>query len=174
MLALIGLARLDAGDPAPGPVDGEARLEQQVPVGPVPDLRPEHGGGGRLARAGQQALKRVRRRLAVVVEQPYPLGPLVPGPTNRGDVGVRGPVAQRLGDRDTVAGGAFHAEHGRAAERLREHRAAAVPAAGVDGDHALYRPGLVRYRLRDARKPRGTVMGNDHRGNNVLAVRAVW
>ncbi len=174
VLALIGLAGFDAGDPAARPVDGQARLEQQVPVGPVADLRAEHRGGGRLPRTGQQLLERVGRGLAVVVEQPHPLGPLVPGPARRQDVGIRGTVAQCLGDGDAVTGAALHPEHRRAAERLREHRAAAVPAAGVDGDNPLYRPALVRYRLRDMRQPRGTVMGDDHRGNNVLAVRAVW
>ena len=80
VLALIGLARLNAGDPAAGPVDGQARLEQHLAVGPVADLRPEHRGGGRLRRPGQQAFERVRGRLAVVVQQPHPLGPLLPRP----------------------------------------------------------------------------------------------
>ena len=52
----------------------------------------------------------------------------------RRQVGVGGPVVQRLGDRGAVSGAALHAKHRWAAERLREHGAAAVGAAGVDDD----------------------------------------
>ena len=174
VLALVDLAWLDAGDPAACPVDRRAGLEQDIPVGPVHDLRAEHRRRGCLPRPGKQLLQRIRGRLAVVVQQPDPLGAVFPGRARQRDVRVRGPVAQRLGDGDAISRAAFHAEHGRAAERLGEHRAAAVGAAGVDGHHPLHGPGLLRHGIHDTRKPRGAVMGDNHRGNDVWAVRAVW
>ena len=76
MLALVHLAGLHAGDPAAGPVDGDPGLEQHPAVGPVHDLRAEHRGRARLSRAAQQLLQGVRGGLAVVVQQPDPLGPV--------------------------------------------------------------------------------------------------
>jgi len=174
VLPLVDLTGLDAGDPPPGAVDGGAGFEQDVPVRPVHDLRAEHRRLRCLTRPGEQPLQRIRSRLAVIVQQPDPLRAVVTRRARQRHVGVRGPVAQGLGDGDAVPRGAVHAEHGRTAERLGQHRAAAVGTARVNGHHALHRPGLLRERVHDTRQPRGSVVGDDHRGNNVWAVRAVW
>ena len=172
VLALVHLARLDVGDPAARGVDGHAGLEQHPAVRPVHHLGPEHGRATRLGRAAQQLLQRVGLRLAVVVQQPDPLGALAGRQAGRaGHVGVGRPVPQRLRHRRAVPGPPVHAEHDRAAEQFGEHGAAAIPAPGVHRDYPLYRPGLAEQRLGDARQPRGTIMGDDHRGNDVLAVR---
>ncbi len=172
MLALVHLAGFDAGDPAPGPVDGDPRLEQHPAVGPVHHLRSEHRRRARFSRAAQQLLQGVRRGLAVVMQQPDPLGPLTGSqPSRPGDVGVGRPVPERVRDGRAVAGLAVHPEHHRAAQQLGEHGAAAVPAAGVHGDDPLHRPGLAEQRLRDMRQPRGAVVSDDHRGYDVLALR---
>jgi hypothetical protein len=73
VLALVDLARLDAGQPAPGPVHREPGLAQHPPVVEIPELRAEDGD--RLAAVGhpEHLLKRVRLRLAVIVQQPDPL-----------------------------------------------------------------------------------------------------
>ena len=144
VLALVDLTRLDAGDPPSGGVDGDPGFEQHPAVGPVHHLGPEHGRRAGLGRPAQQLLQGVRRGLAVVVQQPHPLGALtLRQPGGPGNVGVGGPVPQRLADRVAVAGPAIHAEHHRTAQQFGEHGAAAVPAAGVHRDHSLYRPGLA-------------------------------
>ena len=79
MLALVDLARLDAGDPAARGVDGDPGLEDHLAVRPVPDLRAEHRGGPGLGGPAQQLLEGVGSGLAVVVQQPYPLHPLPAG-----------------------------------------------------------------------------------------------
>ena len=147
-------------------------LEQHPPVGPVHHLGPEDRRRARLGRTAQQLLQGVRGGLAVVVQQPDPLGPLARRQPGRpGDVGVGRPVPQRVRDGRAVAGPAVHAEHHRAAQQLGEHRPAAVPAAGVHGHDPLHRPGLAEQRLGDTRQPRGAVVSDDHRGNDVLALR---
>ena len=172
VLALVHLTRLDVGDPAACRVDGHARLEQHPAVRPVHHLGAEHGRAARLSRAAQQLLQRVAVRLAVVVQQPDPLGALAGRQPGRpGHVGVGRPVPQRLGHRGTVARPPVHAEHDRAAEQLGQHGSAAIPAPGVYRDYPLYWPGLAEQRLRDAWQPRGTIVGDDHRGNDVLALR---
>ena len=172
MLALVHLAGFDAGDPAPGPVDGDPGLEQHPAVRPVHHLRPEHRRRARLSRAAQQLLQGVRSGLAVVVQQPDPLGPLTRGqPGRAGDVGVGRPVPERVRDGRAVSGLAVHPEHDRAAQQLGEHGPAAVPAAGIHGDNPLHRPGLAEQRLRDMRQPRGAIVSDDDRGDDVLALR---
>ena len=185
VLALVHLAWLDAGDPAPCPVDGGTCLQQDLAVGPVHEpreerdsdhqrLAPAHRRRRCLPRPGQQLLKRIRGWLTVVVQQPDPLGAVFPGGARQRHVGVGRPVAQRLGDRGSIPRAAFHAEHRRPAERLGEHRSAAIGAAGVHGHDPLHRPGLLRHGIHDTRKPRGAVVGDNHHGDDVWAVRAVW
>ena len=174
VLPLVDLARLDPGDPAPGAVDADPGLEQDVPVGPVHDLGAEHRHGRHLVGAEEQLLQRVRFRLAVVVEQPHPLRPLGRGSRRRRQMGGGGPVPQRLVDRGRVAGAAVHAEHGGTAQRLGQHGPAAVPAAGVDANHALHGPGLVHQGLGHTRNPRGAIVGDDDRGDDVLVLRVSW
>ena len=172
VLALVHLAGLHAGDPPPGRVDGDPGLEQHPAVGPVHHLRPEHRRRARLGRAAQQLLQGVRGGLGVVVQQPDPLGPVARRqPGRAGDVGVGGPVTQRVRDGRAVAGPAVHAEHHRASQQLSQHGPAAVPAAGIHGDDPLHRPGLAQQRFGDTRQPRGAIVGDDHRGDDVLALR---
>jgi hypothetical protein len=173
VLPLVHLARLDPGDPAAGAVDADPGFEQDVPVRPVHDLGAEHRGGRPLVRGGEQLLQRVWFGLAVVVEQPHPLGPLARRPGRRGQVGGGGPVPQGLVDGGRVAGAAVHAEHGAAAEGLGEHGPAAVPAAGVDADHPLDGPGLVHQGFGGARNPRGSIVSDDDRGDDVLRLRVI-
>src|SRR5215470_1276887 len=73
----------------------------------------------------------------------------------------------------TVARVAIHAEHGGAAQRPGEHRPAAVPAAGIDADHTLHGPGLVHQGFGGARNPRGPIMGDDDRGDDVLGLQVI-
>ena len=172
VLALVHLAGLHAGDPPPGAVDRDTGLEQYPLVGPVHDLGAEHRRRARLSRPAQELLQGVRGGLAVVVQQPDPLGPVAGRQPGRPrDVGVGRPVPQRVRDGRAVAGPAVHAEHHRAAQQLGEHGPAAVPAAGVDRHDPLHRPGLAEQRLGDTRQPRGAIVSDDHRGNDVLALR---
>ena len=57
-----------------GPVGGDARLADHAPVGQVLELRAEDRGRPAAAGPGEQLLQGVGRRLAVVVQQPDPLG----------------------------------------------------------------------------------------------------
>ena len=75
VLALVDLAGIDARDPAARPVDGDTHFAQRPPVLAVEHLGPEHHDRAVLARRPQQPLKRLRGRLAVVVQQPDPLNP---------------------------------------------------------------------------------------------------
>ena len=171
VLALVHFARLDAGDPAASRVNGDPGLEDHLPVGPVPDLGAEHRCIPGLGRAPEQLLQGVGRRLAVIVQQPHPLHALRrrAGPPDRErSRSPRGAAARA--DRGAVAGTPLHAEDDRLAQQAGEDGAAAIPAAGVDGDDALHRPGLIEQRLDDARQPRGTVMRDDHRRDDVLRI----
>ena len=67
VLALVDLARLDPGEPPPGPVGGDARLTDHAPVGQVLELRAEDRGRPAAAGPGEQLLQGVGSRLAVVV-----------------------------------------------------------------------------------------------------------
>ena len=73
VLSLIDLTRLHASDPAACGVDGQAGLDDNVPVRPVPQFRPEHCGSRRLGGTAQELLERVGGGLAVIVQQPEPL-----------------------------------------------------------------------------------------------------
>ena len=144
VLALVYFARLDAGDPASGRVDGHPRLEDDLVVSPVPDLGTEHSGRPGFDGSAEQLLQGVVRWLGVVVQQPHPLD--VPGclrSCGARDIYVGRTVLQCACDGGAVARGPVHAKHDRLAEQTREDRTAAVPAAGVDRDYALYRPALL-------------------------------
>ena len=174
VLALVHLAGLDAGDPAADRVDGYPGLQDHLPVGPVHDLRAEHGGRLDLGRAAEQLLQRVRGRLAVVVQQPDPLGPLrVRDPGRAGHRHVRRTVLQCAGYRCRVAGAALHAEHDRLAELAGQHGAAPVLAAGVDRDNPLNRAGLAEQGTDDMRQPGGAIVRDDYRCDDMLRVRIV-
>ncbi len=172
MLALVGLAWLDPGDPPGGRVQGDPGLEYDIAAGPVPELRAEHGGCVCFGHPAQELLERVRCGLAVVVQQPDPFRPVrLRGAGSAGHGGVRGPVRQCLGHGRAVAGRPVHAENGRLAELRRQHRAATVPAPGVDGDDALDRTGLVEQRIGDVRQPVSAVVGDDDGSHDVLRIR---
>ena len=79
VLALVDLARVDAGDAAARAVDGDAHLADGPPVLAVEHLGPEHHHGAVPARRPQQLLERVGCGLAVVVQQPDPLDPVDAG-----------------------------------------------------------------------------------------------
>ena len=79
MLALVHLARLNAGDASADRVDRDTGLHDDVPVSPVHQLRPEHRGGPRLGCPAEELLECIRRWLAVVMQEPEPLR-LVPRP----------------------------------------------------------------------------------------------
>ncbi len=72
-LALVLLAAVQAGPTAAGAGDADADLEQLAPVVPGADLGTDDGGGRRGLGDLEQLAQRVRRGLAVVVEQPEPL-----------------------------------------------------------------------------------------------------
>src|ERR1019366_3932773 len=73
VLALVHFPGLDPGDAAAGHVDRYAGLQDDLAVGPVHDLRAEHGGRPRLGSTTEQLRKRIRGWLAIVVQQPDPL-----------------------------------------------------------------------------------------------------
>src|SRR6516162_1722997 len=73
VLALVDLARLDPGEPPPGPVGRDARLAYHAPVGQVLQLRAEDGRQPAAAGPGEQLLEGVGGGLAVVVQEPDPL-----------------------------------------------------------------------------------------------------
>jgi hypothetical protein len=174
VLPLVGLTRLNAGDATAGRVDGNPGLKNDVAVGPVHHLGAEDGGGPDLRGAPEQLLERVRGRLAVVVQQPYPFHPLAVRHAGRpGHRRARRPVLQRARHRCGVAGTAVHPEDDRLAELARQHGAAPVPAARVDGDDPLHRPGLAKQRAEDMRQPGGAVVRDDDRGDDVLGIRVV-
>ena len=73
-----------------------------------------------------------------------------------------------------VTGAAVHPEDSAWPELSRQHRAAAIPAAGVHGDDALHGLGLLGQRVHQTRQPRGTVVSDDDRGDHVLGIRVGW
>ena len=73
VLALVVLAPLQASLSAAGAADRDADLEQPSQGGPLPQLGPEHVGGGGDGRDGEQLLERVGAGGAVVVEEPDPV-----------------------------------------------------------------------------------------------------
>ena len=145
VLALVDLPRLDPGQAPPGPVGGDARLPHHAAVGQVHQLRAEDRHRPAAAGHGEQLVEGVEGRLAVVVQQPDPLG-RGPGVTR----GSRRPagrgVLQGAGDGGAVTGVRLHAEDRALAEQLGQHRTAAVLAAGVHPDDALHRTGLLAHR----------------------------
>ena len=166
VLALVDLARLDPGEPPPGPVHGDARLADYAPVGQVLELRAEDRGRPAAAGPGEQLLQRVRGRLAVVVQQPDPLG------TARWAARCAARRAGRralqgTGDGGAVPGVRLHAEDRVLAEQFGQGRPAAVLAAGIHSDHALHRVGLLTYRVDESRQQPRCVMGDDHGGDDV-------
>ena len=135
VLALVDLAWLDAGDPAPGPVDGDPGLEQHVRRSAQSmTFGPSTAADARLGRAAQQLLQRVRGGLAVVVQQPDPLGPLARGQPGRPGTWV---LAARC--RSALATAAPYPvprsmpNTTARPSSLGEHGAAAVAAAGIHG-----------------------------------------
>ena len=82
-------------------------------------------------------------------------------------------MPQRAGDRRAEAGLRLHAEDRVRAEQLGQRRPAAVPAAGIHPDGAIYRLGLLAHRLDEARQQPGTVVGYHHGGDDVTEVRCV-
>ena len=176
VLPLVDLARLDAGDPAPGRVDGLPRLDDHVPVGPVHQLRPEHRRSRGLGGPAQQLLKRIGSGFAVIVQKPEPLD-LISVPAAGLATGHRqacGLVLDRPPHGRRVAGGPVHPEDSGLPEQRRQHRAAAVAAAGIHGDHALHWLGLLVDRFHQMRKPRGAVVRDDHGGHHMLGIRVGW
>ena len=171
VLALVDLARLDPGEPPPGPVGGDARFAHHAPVGQVLQLRAEDGRPA-AAGPGEQLLEGVGGGLAVVVQQPDPLGAAhwaahwaARSPRRAG----RG-VLQRAGDGGAVPGVGFHAEDRVLAEQLGQRRPAPVPAAGVHPDHALHRMGLLTHRVDESRQQPCGVVSDDHGSDDVTGV----
>ncbi len=129
VLALVELTALQPGRPVPGPVGGQADLDEHPRLVPVEGLGPEQAdagaGGAVLEQSGE------RRGLGgdVVVQEPEP------GGRAPGGVGLGG---QRLGDRRAEAGPPRQRQHpvDGAAGGAAQQRRRAVGAAGVDGQHA--------------------------------------
>ncbi len=171
VLALVNLTRLDTGDAAADCVDADPGLQDDLAVGPIHDLRPEHCRGSGLGDTAEQLLKRIGGRFAVVMEQPDPLHALVGRRVGRaGNADVGRAVLQRALNGRRVPGAPVHAEDNRLAEEAGEHSAAAVPAAGVDGHDPLDRPGLLKEGFDDLGQPRGAVVRDDDRRDDVLRV----
>ena len=82
-------------------------------------------------------------------------------------------MPQRAGDRRAETALRFHAEDRVRAEQLGQHRPAAVTAAGIHPDGAIYRMGLLAHRLDEARQQPGTVVGYHHGGDDVTEARSV-
>ena len=175
VLALVHLARLDPGDAPARGVDGDAGLEHHLPVGPVLDLGAEHRSGPRLGGAPEQLLQRVGRWLAVIVQQPHPFHPL---------------PARHAGRARNVA----RSPHGAAGPGRRPWRSRCcapcrtrppgragltAPIRCGPGCRCLPPPpaatGLVcsSSAVDDAWQPRGAVVRDDHRRDDVLRVRIV-
>ena len=165
VLALVDLARLDPGEPPPGPVGGDARLADHAPVGQILELRAEDRGRPAAAGPGEQLLQGVGRRLAVVVQQPDPLGTARCAARWAG-----GRALQGAGDGGAVPGVLLHAEDRVLAEQFGQRRPAAVLAAGVHPDHALHRVGLLAHRVDESRQQPRRVMGDDHGGDDVTGL----
>src|SRR4051794_20465561 len=169
MLALVHLARLEAGLAEPRRVDRDADLDQPAAV-PADDLRADEDGGRRLISAFEQGMERVRLWRAVVVQQPDPL--LRTGRHPGRLRGAREGVETGL---DGVAepGRPRPAEHRGLPERCDEYVDRAVGAAGVDSDHPLRWTRLRCQRRSALRQPRRTVMAHqDSRDGVVREVEA--
>ncbi len=172
VLALVDLPRLHPGEAPPGPVGGDARLADHPPAGQVHQLRAEDRHGPAAAGHHEQLLEGVEGRLAVVVQQPDPLGP-----GRRSVRGLRGPagrgVLQGAADGGAVTSAGVHPEDRVRAEQLGQHRAAAVLAAGVHPDDPLGRIGLLAHRLDQPRQQPGGVVGHHYGGDDVTRGRCV-
>jgi hypothetical protein len=82
-------------------------------------------------------------------------------------------VPQGAGDGGAVTRFRLHPEDRVLAEQLGQRRPASVPAAGVHPDDAVHGMCLLAHRLDERRQQPGTVVGDDHRGNDVTEVRCV-
>jgi hypothetical protein len=67
----------------------------------------------------------------------------------------------------------IHTEDRALAEQFGQHRPAAVLAAGVHPDEALYRMSLLAHRFDEARQQPGGVVGHHYGGDDVARVRCV-
>ena len=152
VLALVDLARLDPAEATPGAVGGDARLAQHAPVGQVLQLRAEDRGRPAAAGHPEHLLEGVGGRLAVIVQQPYPLDRcfLLGAGSRRGT--ARGRVLQRAGHGRAVAGIGFHAEDRVRTQELGQRCPAAVPAARVDPDDARHGMRLLPHPVDESRQ----------------------
>ncbi len=149
VLALVVLAALEARLASSGAGDGDAQLEQPPQRWPLPQLGAEDLGAGVLDRCGEQCLERSRIGVRVVVQDPDPLA-VADVLEAEGD-GFRERRGARSGDDGAEGGG--------------EQVDALVPAAGVDGHHAVSPDPLAAYPVDDRGEPAGTVMADEEHGD---------
>ncbi len=160
VLTLVVLTALEAGLPAAGAADRHPDLEQPSEGGPLAQLGAEEVGLGTGGRGPQQLLERVGRRVAVVVQQPDPLGRetvVRQGVHRQPDgAGVRRTAALSQDD---------GSDRGLGAEGGLDQVGAAVLAARVDGEHAGHGCGLGPDAVEDRRQPRRPVVADEHHGD---------
>jgi hypothetical protein len=169
VLALVVLARVDAGDPARGPGDGQPDLEQPLAVRPLAHLRPHQRDPGVATGRTEQVLQGVGVELHVVVQQPDPMFDTVletgVDPRLPRALSASRPVLTQMcesaGHRGTEAQPALGADHGVRSERLVQHLRGLVAAAGVHRDQPVRQPDLALQRAQQPRQPASTVVSDD-------------
>jgi hypothetical protein len=82
-------------------------------------------------------------------------------------------VLKGAADGGAEAGVRIHAEDRALAEQFGQHRSAAVLAASVHPDEALYLMGLLAHRLDEDRQQPGGVVCHHYGGDDVARVRCV-
>ena len=139
VLALVDLARLDAGEAAPGPVGGDTRLAQDAPVGRVRQLRPEDAPADLLRLAARSSCSRASGAgsQSSCSSQIHSAA----GSGGGADPGTAVRAAGCCSARATAAPypvSASMTEHRVLTEQLGQRGAAAILAAGIDADGALH------------------------------------
>lgn len=190
VLALVLLAAVQAGPAAAAAGDGDAHLQQLPAVVPAAQLGADDGGRGAGVGDAQQFGEGGRFGRAVVVQQPQPLDRFtvrefrhvvrVVAPGAADGVPAAGPPqvrqvvggehrggADRFVDGGAEAGAAGEVQHPLVAEGGAEELGGVVRAAGVGADDVLHRAFLALQPGERVGQPAGTVVGDDHGGDDM-------
>lgn len=190
MLALVLLAAVESGPAAAAAGDGDAGLQELLPVVPAAQLGADDGGVRVGVGDAQEFGEGAGLGCAVVVEQPEPLdrfavrefgevvGLVVPAAADRVPAAGALQIGQVLGsehgrgaggllDGGAEAGAAREVQDAVRADGVGEELRRVVGAAGVGGDHVLHGAFLGEQPGEGVRQPAGAVVGDEHGGDDV-------